>query len=34
MDHSLLSAVGARPPHNGVMESKASQSVSRPSAGL
>ena len=31
MDHSLLSAVGAWPPHNGVMENKASQSVSRPS---
>src|SRR5690606_7995692 len=30
-DHSLLSAVGAWPPHNGVMENKASQSDSRPS---
>lgn len=29
LDHSLLSAVGAEPPHNGVMENKASQAVWR-----
>lgn len=34
MDHSLLSAVGARQPLNRVIERKASQSISRTLAGL